>query len=132
MQKREEKWEKKEVVKKEEVKKEVKKEEVARTDVWEVEGVRKVKKRAPIIIERIHPVEVEEIQPVIHRYYIYTPTHMPTHLHPTPNTLTLFSRKREVTEVHEVIQPIHEEKILAAATQERELVPEHKHIAKST
>jgi len=78
---------------------EVKKE--SKLSVLETEAEEKTKKREAVIQEVHHPIQVEEIQPVVHRDRI---------------------RK----EVHQVIQPYHEEVIKAPKIIEREALPEHR------
>jgi len=67
----------------------------------EVEGETKIKERDPVIQEVVHPVELEEVQPVIHR-------------------------DRIQTEVHQIIQPIYVEETREPEVIEREAVPEHR------
>jgi len=68
---------------------------------YEVEGETKVKEKEPIIQEVVHPVEVEEVQPIVHR-------------------------DRIKTEVHQIIQPVYVEETRPPEIIEREAVPEHR------
>jgi len=62
---------------------------------------KKTKKREAVVQELHHPIQVEEVQPVVHR-------------------------ERIQKEVHQVIQPYHEEIIRAPKVIEREALPEHR------